>query len=100
MFIKCKREENKHSLSSEHFYSFLPGEKNNLLAEMVSSAMWVKRAGKGVERVYVKGKAILKKADGETSLNDILAKIQGNEGIFECKVPNAPGSFEEQQGCL
>lgn len=62
--------------------------------------MWVKRAGKGVKRVYVKGEAILKKGGGKTSLNDILAKTQGNEGIFECKVSNAPGSFEEQQGAL
>lgn len=43
----------------------------------------------------VTGEAVLKIADGKTSLRVILANTQGSREISECKVPSAPHAFEE-----
>lgn len=40
---------------------------------------------------------ILKEAGGKNSESHILATTQGSEGISECRVPRAPGAFEEPQ---
>lgn len=66
------------------------GRVSYVAQQMGSSAVWNTHAGKAMEST--------KKAGRKSSLNSILANTQGSKEIPECKVPNVPSAFEEQQG--